>query len=139
MHERVLGFDFGTKRIGVAVGNRLTAQASPVGALAAQNGVPDWTSLTKILQEWNPDALLVGIPLNIDGSEQAVTKAARKFANRLADRYSLPIFHVDERLTTKEARQRLFDAGGYKKLKSTQIDSIAAQIIVEQWLMSEER
>lgn len=137
MHERVLGFDFGTKRIGMAVGNRLTARAEPIGALPAKDGIPNWEQLADILEQWLPDALVIGIPLNIDGSEQTVTRLARKFANRLSARYQLPIYHVDERLSTKEARQRMFDAGGYKKLQSTQIDSIAAQIIVEQWLMSE--
>ncbi len=130
----VLGFDFGMKRIGVAVGNQVTLSAKPLSPLKAKDGVPSWDLLQKMIREWQPEALIVGVPVHIDGGEQAITFAAKKFAKKLNARYQLPVFPVDERLTTVEARQMLFDEGGYKKLSEVSIDSHAAKLIVEQWL-----
>lgn len=129
----VLGFDFGTKHIGVAVGQTVTRTANPLTALKADNGIPRWQDIDALIQEWAPQVLLVGIPLNMDGSEQLLTHQARKFANRLADRYKLPVHHIDERLTTVEAKQQLFEQGGYRALTKSQIDSYAAKIIIESW------
>ncbi len=137
MHEHneiALGFDFGLKRIGVAVGQTLTCSATPLDTLYAKNGVPEWNQIQKLIKEWQPTLLIVCIPLNMDDTEQAITHAAKQFAKELNTRFNLPISEVDERLSTKEARQQIFDAGGYKALKETPIDSIAAVIILEQWL-----
>jgi putative Holliday junction resolvase len=131
-----LGFDFGMKRIGVAVGQQITASARPLRTLHATQGVPDWHLIGQLIKEWQPQALLVGIPRKIDGKRQYTTKLANKFADSLHERFSLPVHRVDERLTTVEARQQLFDEGGYRKLKSSEIDSYAAKLIVEQWLAS---
>lgn len=133
-----LGFDFGYKRIGLAVGQQFTLSATPLSTLHAKQGIPDWQVLQKIIAQWNPQALIVGIPTCIDGTELYTTAAARRFANQLQKRYSLPVHLVDERLSTKEARGQIFEQGGYHKLKKTEIDSIAACIILEQWLQHPE-
>ena len=132
--KTVLGFDFGMKRIGMAVGQTISNSASPLRIIFAKDGVPNWKELSKIIAEWQPQALVVGIPLNIDGSKQTISYAAKKFAKKLASRYKLPIFEVDERLTTVEARAQLFDEGGYQGLMKAELDSAAAVIITEQWL-----
>lgn len=129
-----LGFDFGYKRIGVAVGQGLTASASPLSTLEAKLGVPNWDTVNKLLNQWKPLALIVGLPTCIDDSEQYTTAAARGFARQLRKRFALSVHLVDERLSTVEARARLFAKGGYRKIKNSQVDSIAACIILEQWL-----
>ncbi|KTD05608.1 Holliday junction resolvase RuvX [Fluoribacter gormanii] len=129
-----LGFDFGYKRIGVAVGQQLTCSASPLATLNARLGVPDWNAVAKVIAEWSPQGLIVGIPTCIDGSELYTTSAARRFAKELRKRFSLPVHLVDERLSTVEAREQLFAQGGYRKIKQSEVDSIAACVILEQWL-----
>lgn len=131
-----LGFDFGYKRIGVAVGQMLTGGASPLSTLDAKLGIPNWNIVDKLINEWKPLALVVGLPTCIDDSEQYTTAAARGFARQLRKRFSLAVHLVDERLSTKEARARLFAVGGYRKIKKSEVDSIAACVILEQWLQS---
>lgn len=133
-----LGFDFGLKRIGVAVGHTLMGRATPLKTLSAKQGIPDWTLIKKLISEWQPCAIIVGIPTKIDGGKQYTTKLAKQFANSLSERFQLPVHRVDERLTTVEARQQLFDDGGYKKLQQSEIDSYAAKLIVEQWIAENE-
>ncbi|MDR3478175.1 MAG: Holliday junction resolvase RuvX [Gammaproteobacteria bacterium] len=132
--EILLGFDFGMKRIGVAVGQTVTKTARPLGVVKATLGIPQWDTLKKFIHDWRPDALVVGVPLNMDGTEQPLTQAARQFSNALAERFQLPVFGIDERLTSVEAKDRIFSEGGYKALKNSQIDSIAAQLILQNWL-----
>lgn len=132
--EVLLGFDFGTKKIGVAVGQTITRTARPLDIIKATNGVPQWETMDKLIKTWQPDALVVGIPLNMDGTEQPITQAAKYFEDSLRERYQLPVFGIDERLTTREARNFLFDEGGYKALQGGQIDSVAAQLILQNWL-----
>ena len=129
----VLGFDFGMKRIGVAVGQTLLGHANPLSTLQAKQGSPDWSRIKSLIQEWNATALIVGIPLNIDGTEQHTTHAARHFANQLEQHFGLPVHRVDERLSTVDARQRIFEEGGYRALQKAEVDSIAAKIIIEHW------
>ncbi|MFC3908771.1 Holliday junction resolvase RuvX [Legionella dresdenensis] len=129
-----LGFDFGYKRIGVAVGQAITCNASPLITLDAVQGVPDWSQILQLIRQWQPEALIVGLPTCINDSELYTTEAAKQFAGQLEQRYSLPVHLVDERLSTVEARAILFERGGYRKIKNTPIDSIAACIILEQWL-----
>lgn len=129
-----LGFDFGYKRIGVAVGQVITCSAQPLTTIDAKQGIPDWSLIQKLITQWKPQALIVGLPTCIDDSEQYTTPAARHFAKQLKKRFVLPVHLVDERLTTVEARSLLFAEGGYRKIKGTQVDSIAACIILEQWL-----
>ena len=129
-----LGFDFGMKRIGVAVGQRLTGSASPVTTLQAKQGVPRWETIQLLIDQWRPESLIVGLPTRIDDGEQYTTSAARGFARQLRKRFALVVHLVDERLSTVEARAHLFDNGGYRNLKTSEVDSIAACIILEQWL-----
>lgn len=131
--QTVLGFDFGTRSIGVAVGQSLTGSASLLSSLKARDGIPDWDQLATLLQDWQPAQLVVGLPLNMDGTEQPLTQRARKFANRLHGRYGLPVVLQDERLTTVEARTELFGNGGYRALKKDSIDSLSACLIVEDY------
>lgn len=132
-NKTVLCFDYGTKSIGVAVGNDLTGSATLLAALKAQDGTPNWDQIAKLIAEWQPQLLLVGLPLNMDGTEQDFTTRTRKFANRLHGRYGLPVELHDERLSTADARSRLFAEGGYRKLTKDKIDSLSAQIIFEGW------
>lgn len=134
-----LGFDFGYRRIGVAAGQQLTKSASPLATLGAKLGIPDWAIVEKLMNQWRPIAFIVGLPTCIDGSEQYTTAAARQFAHQLHMRFNKPAHLVDERLSTKEARAHLFARGGFKKLKQSEIDSIAACIILEQWLQQPEQ
>lgn len=137
--QRVLGFDFGTTRIGLAIGQSLTATATPIEPVRARDGMPDWPQLDATLAEWQPDALVVGIPLNMDGSISEMARRARKFANRIQDRYQLPCFLCDERLTTAEAKRIHLDAGGGTNFKQESVDGIAAQLILEDWFNSPDR
>lgn len=131
----LLGFDFGMKRIGVAVGQTITQTARPLMTLKAKQGIPPWETLDKLIKTWQPDALIVGIPLNMDGTEQPLTIAAQRFADSLKQRFNLPVHGIDERLSTKDARERLFAEGGYKALQNGQVDSMAAQLILQNWLV----
>ncbi len=135
-HSVLLGFDFGSKRIGVAVGQTVTETAHPLVTLKAIQGAPEWKTLEKLLKTWQPDGLVVGIPLNMDGTEQTITLQAREFAEQLKQRFNLPVYEMDERLSTKDARERLFAEGGYKALQHGQVDSVAAQLILQNWLTS---
>lgn len=130
----VLAFDFGTKSIGVAVGQEITGTASPLHALKATDGIPNWDVVAKVFEEWQPQIAVVGLPLNMDGSNQHVTFAAKKFANRLSAKYHLPVETSDERLTTVDAKARLFEMGGYKMLEKQKIDSASACLIFESWV-----
>lgn len=129
-----LGFDFGYKRIGVAVGQALTKSASPLETIAAKSGIPNWMDIAAVIKRWRPCGLIVGLPTRIDGQEQYTTQAAKNFAQTLSERFTLPVHLVDERLTTVEARAQLYLNGGYRKIQQSQVDSIAACIILEQWL-----
>jgi len=129
----VLGFDFGIKHIGVAVGQLITQSANPVTILSAQDGIPDWEEISKLINEWQVDTLIVGIPFNMDGTEMPITFAARKFANRLQNHFKLPVHLVDERLTTKEAKRQLHEHGT-KAIDLKHVDSYAAKLILESWL-----
>jgi putative Holliday junction resolvase len=122
------------KHIGVAVGQNITQTARPLPPLLAKNGqLSSWDGMTKLINRWRPDALVTGIPVNMDGSEQWVGQYAREFAQQLRDQYALPVYEVDERLTTKEAREQLFLKGGYQALQDGQVDSVAAQLILQTW------
>ena len=132
----LIAFDFGSKSIGSAVGQEITGTASPLVALAARDGQPDWQRLQLLLAEWRPDLLVVGLPLNMDGSEQPLTAQARKFGNRLHGRFGLPVEFCDERLTTAAARETLFDRGGFRALHKGQVDCQSAVLILESWLQA---
>jgi putative Holliday junction resolvase len=134
MAQTLLGFDFGLKHIGVAVGQTLTCTTQPLASLKAQAGIPDWSLLDKLIKTWQPYAIVIGIPYNMDGTEQALTHAARRFANALAERYKITVHRMDERLSTTEARAQLFADGGYRALSKQAIDQRSAQVILQSWL-----
>lgn len=138
-NQTVLGFDFGTKRIGVAVGQTVTQSATPLLILAANNGEPKWEEIEKLIRHWKPAALIVGRPLNMDGTTQPLTDAAEHFANELKSRYGLPVYEVDERLSSVEARSTVFDQGGYRALRKKPVDGVAAQIILQDWLEQQDQ
>ncbi|ATC93605.1 Holliday junction resolvase RuvX [Pseudoalteromonas tunicata] len=129
----VLGFDFGTRSIGIAVGQEITGSASPLKAINARDGIPNWDEIAAIVNEWQPDLLVVGLPLNMDGTNQEVTFQAKKFANRLHNNYGLPVETQDERLTTADAKSQLFAQGGFKKLTKGNVDSMSALLILESY------
>ena len=129
----VMGFDFGSKKIGIAIGQTVTQTARPIDTIQNKNGVPNWDAVSKLIKKWQPDALIVGIPLNMDGTEQPITHAAREFSHQLKEKYRINIFEIDERLTTKDAREQLFTKGGFKALQDGQVDRVAAQLILQNW------
>ncbi|MDX1573105.1 MAG: Holliday junction resolvase RuvX [Methylophaga sp.] len=130
----VMGFDFGMKNIGVAVGQQLTGTASGLTALKARDGIPDWQQIADLIQQWHPRQLVVGLPLNMDGSEQHMTAAARKFGNRLNNRFNIPVAWQDERLTTYEAVAAMGLRNKFQSTKRSDVDRLSAQIILQSWL-----
>ncbi|MBS0430952.1 MAG: Holliday junction resolvase RuvX [Proteobacteria bacterium] len=133
----LIGFDFGMRRIGIASGNRISASAQPLPTLPARGGEPDWNRVDALLAEWNPQALVVGLPLTLDGGEQAITRGARAFARALEQRYALPVHLVDERHTSQEAARRFAGqraAGKARRRDAANLDSLAAVVILETWL-----
>ncbi|MEE3300817.1 MAG: Holliday junction resolvase RuvX [Pseudomonadota bacterium] len=127
-----LAFDYGTQRIGVAFGQSVSSTAKAVTILKAKDGVPDWDQIQKLIDEWKPGLLVVGLPYNLDGTESKLLTQAIKFARRLNGRFNLPSFGIDERLSSKAAIEKVVkDSHGNKN--KTAIDDIAAQIILENW------
>lgn len=137
MNGCVLAFDYGARRIGVATGNRITRSARPLAALAACAGKPDWCRIDALLAEWQPESVVVGLPLTLAGTEQAVTRGARTFAAAIGDRSGLPVHLFDERHTSQEAARRFAGqraAGDARRRDAANIDSLAACVILEGWL-----
>ncbi|ANE74924.1 Holliday junction resolvase RuvX [Dickeya solani] len=132
-NRTLLAFDFGTRSIGVAIGQEITGTARPLTALKAQDGVPDWQKVEKLLNEWQPALVIVGLPLNMDGTEQPLTARARKFGQRLHGRFGVKVDLHDERLSTVEARADLFERGGFRALDKGSVDAASAVIILESW------
>lgn len=129
----LLGFDFGMKRIGVAIGQTVTQTARPLMTLSSKQGVPNWNTVDSLIKKWLPDVIVVGIPLNMDGTEQPISHHARDFAASLREKFKIVVHEMDERLTTKDARERLFIQGGFKALQDGQVDQVAAQLILQNW------
>lgn len=127
----ILAFDYGTRRIGVAVGNELLRSARELTPLTARDGIPDWNVVERLLSEWQPDLLVVGLPLNMDGSESDMSTRARKFGNRLHGRFGKPCAMVDERGTTREAKMIAREAGHKGNYRQDSVDGIAAILILE--------
>jgi putative Holliday junction resolvase len=122
----VLAFDYGTQRIGVAVGQTLTASARALAVMQSRDGKPDWQAIEKLLAEWRPDILVVGMPLTMEGKEQDMTEKVRRFGRQLEGRYNLPVYFADERLSSQEAALR---SGSHQH----GADDVAAQVILESW------
>lgn len=140
MPATYLGFDFGLRRIGVAAGQLVTASASPVGVVPARDGEPDWQRLDAIVVEWDPTALVVGVPLLTDGREQPLSRRARRFAAALQHRYELPVHEADERLSSRAARDLIAarrSAGARRRTRRGDVDRMAATLILEHWLQAQ--
>ena len=125
----LIAFDFGEKRIGTAIGQTVTRTATPLQTIPVRRARPDWSAIDRLIRAWKPDALVVGLPLNMDGTPQWITARARRFANRLQARSGLPVHLADERLSTREAWTRLIESGSRRDGP----DPVAAQVILEGW------
>ncbi|MBX9675677.1 MAG: Holliday junction resolvase RuvX [Methylotenera sp.] len=129
----VLAFDFGEKRIGVAMGETLLKAAHPVSTVVAETNDAKFAQIANIIHEWRPSLLVVGLPTHMDGTEHSLTHLAKKFAQRLEGRFNLPVTMVDERLTSVEAAERL-QAGGIRGAKQKKLlDAVAAQSILQSY------
>lgn len=133
----VMAFDFGMKSIGFAVGQEITGTATAQHSFKAKDGIPNWDEIEKAISEWQPDLIVVGLPLNMDGTEQPLTANARKFANRLHAKFAIPVQPQDERLTTVDARARIFAEGGYRHLQKDRVDAVSAKLICESFFESQ--
>lgn len=129
--QRLLGFDYGSKRIGVAVGQTVLGSATPLTQLSVTSGKPDRAAVAKLIEEWRPHAFVVGLPLNMDDTLSDSARAAQHFGKWLEKEFKKPVHFVDERLSSREARERLTDASNGKKYTKEQLNSVAAQIILE--------
>lgn len=126
----LLGFDYGTRKIGVAVGQTLTGTATPLETLTLVKDKPDWARIAKLIDEWRPEALVVGLPLDVDDSKTDATAPALRFSRQLEGRFRLKVHLADERFTSFEARDRL----GHKAKRIEDYDAVAAKLILETWL-----
>ena len=129
----ILGFDFGLKRIGIAVGQKFTKTASPLSTLNANNGVPNWSEIQKMIVAWKPDALLVGLPLNMDDSISDMAKRAEAFACLLEEKFALMVVRMDERLSTREAKHEFMRIRGKAIKRGQRVDAYAAVLLIESW------
>ena len=132
-----MAFDFGLSQIGIAVGNMALQTTQPLAVVNAKNGKPEWPAIEKIISDWQPNLLVVGDPLNMDGSASEMSDRAQKFARRLHGRWGLPIEMADERLSSFEAKSNLRELGHRGNYKSNPIDSYAAELILKTWLESQ--
>lgn len=129
----LLGFDYGTHKIGVAVGQTVTESANPLITLGNPKGKPDWLRIERIINEWQPQALVVGHPFEMTDREANNAEGAKRFSRQLHGRFHLPVHLVDERLTTREAWA---DLGAEAAQDQTKVDAYAAKLILETWLRS---
>jgi putative pre-16S rRNA nuclease len=136
MAECIIAFDYGTRFIGVAVGQDITGTASPLPALPAKDGVPNWEQIAALLKEWQPQRLIVGLPLNMDGTASEISQRAEKFARRLHGRFGLSVETWDERLSSYEARGELL-ARGKQNFRESGVDSLSARLILESWFAAQ--
>lgn len=133
--QTYLGFDFGNKKIGIAVGQTDTATASPLQTLRSIQQKPDWDKISQLIAEWQPIGLVVGVSRQADGSDNPITPRMLKFCRQLEGRYHLPVFQQDEALSTFEAKQMLFDEVNVSASKLWEVqDQLAAQLILQSWL-----
>jgi len=135
----VMGFDFGKARIGVAIGQEITATATPLAVVSVKNHRLNWQIIDELIQQWQPNLLVLGLPYHADGSANAVTEAALDFAHELQNRYCLKVETIDEHLSSREAKQRISHAWEISNRKYQHkhhidsIDSVAAALILESW------
>ena len=134
----VLSFDYGLRRIGVAVGNTLTGTAEALATVDAQDGTPDWKAIGRHVADWRPAAIVAGVPYNMAGRDARLTTAALRFADELRQRYGIEVHRVDERLTSREAeddlRERRRSGAKAKRVRRGDVDREAARLLLLQWL-----
>ena len=130
---QIVAFDFGEKKIGVAVGQTSTCSSSPLQVIFNKNGKVNWFEISTLLDEWQPDLIIVGKPLNMDGTDSEIMKKVEKFHKKLRDLYDAKFEYIDERLTTFEARQIL------KENKTDEVDANAAKILIDNWFEINEK
>ncbi len=128
----VMSFDYGTEKIGIAIGQSISSTAEPLTIIRAKDGIPNWSKITGLIESWRPNYFVVGLPYNLDGSDSKLLQRVLKFAQRLNGRFNIPTFGVDERLSSKAAAEKL-KAGNPKNCIRKEIDDVAAQIILETW------
>jgi putative Holliday junction resolvase len=126
----LIGFDFGPRKIGVAVGQTVTGSATALTTLRSRGDRPDWPRIESLIREWQPEAAVVGLPFNMDDTEGTVAPGARRFARQISGRFGLQVHLIDERLTSIEARTRL----GRDATSLEAVDAVAAKLILETWL-----
>lgn len=132
----VLAFDFGEKRIGVATGETLLRNAHPLTVIHAESNDDRFAAIAKLVDEWHPVQLVVGLPTHIDGTPHEMTRLAQKFAERLHRRYHIPVGFADERLTSLDAERRLRESGRNSRNAKPLLDAVAAQLILQTWFES---
>ena len=134
-HGTVLAFDFGEKRIGVAVGERLLAQAHPLTTIRGEANAERFAAIAALIDEWQPVCLVVGLPVALDGAAHAMTARCTRFANQLRGRFNLPVVEVDERLSSLAAEQLLVASGQRDwRRRKDRLDAVAACVILQTYL-----
>lgn len=131
--KMLMAFDFGTQKMGVAIGQPLIESASPLALFPMKDGIPQWDALLKIVQEYQPELFLVGLPLNMDDTESDLSARARKFARRLRHQTNIETYMIDERLTTRVARDELKNYHAEGRGKKLSADSLAACLFIQSW------
>lgn len=134
----LLGFDFGPRKIGVAVGQTLTRSATPLTTLRSRDDRPDWEGIGALIGEWRPSALILGLPFNMDDTEVDWSPRVHRFGRQLHGRFRLPVHLVDERLTSIEAHRQLSARPGRKPPTREAVDAAAAALILETWLCEQD-
>ena len=131
----IMAFDFGMRNIGIAIGQEITKTASTFYSIRAEDGLPDWAELDKIIEEWKPDIFVVGDPLNMDGTRSNIQESTDRFSIYINKRYDIKVEKTDERLSSREAKERL-EAVPIGVRDSSNKHSISAQVILEDWFRS---
>jgi len=127
-----MSFDYGTEKIGIAIGQSISSTAEPLTIIRAKDGVPNWSQITSLIKSWDPNFFVVGLPYNLDGSNSKLLQRALKFANRLNGRFNIPTFGIDERLSSRAAEEKHRTRNPRKSVRK-EVDDVAAQIILETW------
>lgn len=136
--QTFLCFDFGLKRFGAAVGNDLLRTGRELAPIKAKDGIPDWEIIQKYVEEWLPDGFVVGLPLNMDGSENDMCLRAKKFGKRLKGRFNKPVEMMDERLSSFEAKGHVIAQQGIRDFGAHSVDGAAACLILESWFSEQQ-
>ncbi len=136
--KMIMAFDFGTQKMGMAVGQSMIESANPLALFPMKDGIPNWDELLKIIQQYQPNLFLVGLPLNMDDTESELSARSRKFARRLRHQTNIETLMVDERLTTREAHGELEHYQALGRGKKLAADSIAAALFIESWYRNPE-